>query len=164
MDRWMFHLLLSTVVISALFFVRTYRPVFRTCRNEQWIIAVNNIKMLLCDIDVLDSASLGADRGGESTGEFICIAALVIVDSVVVVAVSPTSEPSCVSWLSTKGEEAECAAEAEGRAPGADRRPPESPTDPTPKLCPDLVVICCLLCCLAVSFTSSLMLKGLHGT
>ena len=45
---------------------------------------------------MLDPASLGADEGGGSTGEFICIAALVIVDSVVV-AVSPTSEPSCVS-------------------------------------------------------------------
>ena len=46
---------------------------------------------------MLDSASLGAAEGGESTGEFICIAALVIVDSVVAVAVSPTSEPSCIS-------------------------------------------------------------------
>ena len=45
-------------------------------------------------IIMLDPASLGAAEGGGSTGEFICIAALVIVDSVVAVAVSPTSEPS----------------------------------------------------------------------
>ena len=46
---------------------------------------------------MLDPASLGADGGGGSTGEFICIAALVVVDSMVAVAVSPTSEPSCIS-------------------------------------------------------------------
>ena len=46
---------------------------------------------------VLDPASLGADEGGESTREFICIAALVIDDSVWVVAINSTSEPSCVS-------------------------------------------------------------------
>ena len=48
-------------------------------------------------IQVLDPASLGAAEGGGSTGEFICIAALGIVDSMVAVAVSPTSEPSCIS-------------------------------------------------------------------
>jgi len=46
---------------------------------------------------VLDPTSLGAAEGGESTGESICIAALVIVDFVVAVAVSPTSELSCIS-------------------------------------------------------------------
>jgi len=40
---------------------------------------------------MLDPDSLGADGGGGSTGEFICIAALVIVDSVVAVAVSPVA-------------------------------------------------------------------------
>ena len=45
------------------------------------------------DIIVLDPTSLGADEGGGSTGEFVCIVALVIVDSVVVVAVSPTVLP-----------------------------------------------------------------------
>ena len=47
---------------------------------------------------MLDSASLVADKeGGEPTGESICVATVETVDSVVVVAVSPASEPSCVS-------------------------------------------------------------------
>ena len=60
-----------------------------------------------------------------------------------VVAINSASEPSCISSISTRGKEAECAAEVEGRVTETDRRSPESPTGPTPKLRPDLVVICC---------------------
>jgi len=97
---------------------------------------------------------------GEPTGEFSGSAAVDVHDSVVSVALNSTSELSCISSLSTGGEEAECAAGGEGRVPETDRRSPESPADPTPKLRPDLVVICCLV----ASSVSSLMLKGLHGT
>ena len=63
-------------------------------------------------------------------------------DSVEVVAVGSASELACISSLSTGGEEAECATEVEGRVPETDRRSPESPADPTPKLHPRLVVLC----------------------
>jgi len=62
----------------------------------------------------------------------------------------------CVSSLSTRGEEAECAVGGEWRVLAAAGRSPESPTGPTPKLRPDLVVVCCLL----VSSVSSLMLRA----
>jgi len=81
-----------------------------------------------------DSTSLVADKGGEPAGESICVATVEAVDSIVVVAINSTSEPSCISSLSTRGEEAECAAEVEGRVPETDRRSPELPTGPTPKL------------------------------
>jgi len=110
-------------------------------------LAFSKLKM------VLDSdPSAADDEEWKLTGESICAATVEADDSVVVAAVKAI----CVSSL---GEEAECAV-GEGRVPAAARRSPESPTGPTPKLRPDLVVICCLL----ASSTSSLMLKGLHGT
>jgi len=104
---------------------------------------------------MLDSTSRAADEEGELTGESICIATVEANDSVVAVAVNAI----WVSPFSIRGEEAECAVGGEGRVPAAAGRSPESPTGPTPKLRPDLVVICCL----PVS-VSSLMLKGLRGT
>jgi len=81
-------------------------------------------------------------RERESTRESIGAAPEVETnDSMEAVAVDSASEQGCISSLSTGGEEAECAAEDEGRVPATGRRSPESPAYPTPKLHPDLVVL-----------------------
>jgi len=89
---------------------------------------------------VLDSTS-GAADGGELTGEFSCSAVVDVHESVILATSDLSSEPGCISLPSTGGEEAKCAVEEEGRFPETDRRSPESPAGPTPKLHPHLVVL-----------------------
>ena len=79
---------------------------------------------------MLDFTSGAADEEGELTGESTCVATVEANDSVFVVAVKAI----CISSLSTRGEEAECAVGGEGRVPAAAGRSPESPTGGTPKL------------------------------
>jgi len=106
---------------------------------------------------LLLSSAPSAAGGGELTGGFSGSAVVDVHDSVILATSDLSSEPGCISSLSTGGEEAKCTAEMEGRVRETGRRSPESPADPTPKLRPDLVIIRCL----TVSSVSSLILEGL---